>query len=91
MKGIPFHKDLPFRLVGELANALTPLPYFYDTRRDVISVKSPSQCKSTDGLIFIKGQGARQHTPPEIAGANRAQTKKIFSLFKSSRVTLLKI
>lgn len=55
MKGILFHKDLPFRFMGELENALTPLPYFYDTRKDVASVKS------ADGLIFIKGQGTCQH------------------------------
>lgn len=71
--------------MGELENALTPLPYFYDTRKDVASVKS------ADGLVFIKGQGACQHPPPEIAGGNMAQTKKIFSLFKSSRVNLLKM
>jgi len=76
--------------MGELARALTPLPYFYDTRKDVVSVTSPTQCKSTDELIF-KGQGALQHTPPEIAGANQPHTKKIFSLFKSSRVALLKM
>lgn len=37
MKGIPFHKDLPFQLMGELANALTTLPYFYNTHKDVIN------------------------------------------------------
>lgn len=42
--------------MDELANALTPLPYFYDTHK-AVSVKSPSQCKSTSGLILTEGQG----------------------------------